>query len=132
MSLRIDAETRLQLEREAARRRMPKTSLAEQLLREAIQSSLHPGIVFRDGPAGRRPGLAGGPDVWELIEVWQDEGRRPGSAAETLDLPAGLVEAALGYYADHQAEVDAWIAANRRESDEGEAAWRRRRSLSAG
>jgi predicted transcriptional regulator len=132
LSIRIDPETRRQLEREADRRRMPKTSLAEQLLREAIQSSLYPGIVFRDGPAGRRPGLAGGPDLWEVIEVWQDEGRRPASAAESLDLPMGLVEAALGYYADHQAEVDDWITANRRESEEGEDAWRRRRSLSAG
>lgn len=24
----------------------------------------HPGIVFRSGPAGRRAGLAGGPDIW--------------------------------------------------------------------
>ena len=29
----------------------------------------HPGVVFRSGPAGRRPGLAGGPDVWEVVRV---------------------------------------------------------------
>jgi hypothetical protein len=28
----------------------------------------HPGIVCRDGPAGRRPGVVGGPDVWEVIQ----------------------------------------------------------------
>ncbi len=27
----------------------------------------HPGVVFRDGPTGRRAGLVAGPDVFEVI-----------------------------------------------------------------
>jgi len=27
----------------------------------------YPGILLRDGPAGQRAALAGGPDVWEVI-----------------------------------------------------------------
>ena len=34
----------------------------------------HPGIVFRDGTAGRRAGLAGGPDVWEVIGALRSTG----------------------------------------------------------
>ncbi len=30
---------------------------------------IHPGTVFRWGPAGRRPGLADGSDVWEVARV---------------------------------------------------------------
>lgn len=28
-------------------------------------------IDFRSGPAGRRPGLVGGPDVWEVVAVYR-------------------------------------------------------------
>ena len=29
-------------------------------------------ITFRDGPTGRRAGLIGGPDVWE-VAMWIDD-----------------------------------------------------------
>lgn len=29
-------------------------------------------IEFRDGVMGRRAGLRGGPDVWEVLMVWKD------------------------------------------------------------
>ena len=131
-SLRLDPETRRHLEREAERRQTPKTRLAEALLREALQLAAHPGIVFRDGPAGRRPGIAGGPDVWETIEVWLDEGRDSQLTARTLGLTTGQVEAALGYYAEYRPQVDDWIARNRALAEEAEASWRRRQSLGAG
>jgi len=93
--------------------------------------AMHPGIVFRDGPAGRRAGLVGGPDVWEIIMVWSDSGRSVRDTATALTLPVGLVNVALGYYADHQAKIDEWIGENRRVGEEAEAAWRRREALSA-
>jgi hypothetical protein len=34
----------------------------------------HPGIVFRDGPTGRRAGLAAGPDVWEVVSALRSTG----------------------------------------------------------
>jgi len=131
LSLRVDPETKRALEREAASRRVAKTLLAEQFLREGIQMAMHPGIVFRDGPAGRRAGLVGGPDVWEIIMVWSDSGRNVRDTATALTLPVGLVNVALGYYADHQAEIDEWIGENRRVGEEAEAARRRREALSA-
>lgn len=128
--MRIDAETREALEREADRRGVRKTALAEVFLREAILMAIHPGVVFRDGPAGRRAGLISGPDVWELVEVWQAEEQDAAATARTLEIPLGLVHAALDFYADQKAEVDRWIERNRRLASEGEAAWRRRSDLS--
>lgn len=127
--MRIDSKTREALEREASRRGVRKTALAEAFLREAILQAIHPGVVFRDGPAGRRAGLVGGPDVWELIAVWQAEGRDSKATAHTLGLSLGLVHAALGYYADQRDEIDTWVEENERLAREGEAAWRRRNAL---
>jgi hypothetical protein len=126
LSIRIDGETRRDLEREAARRGTPKTTLAESLLREAIRMASHPGITFREGPAGRRAGVIGGPDVWEVVEVWSDSDRDAAATAAVINLPIGLVDAAVGYYLDKPEEVDAWIERNRSQAADAEAAWRRR------
>lgn len=126
LSIRIDSETRRELEREAARRGTPKTTLAESLLREAVRMNSHPGITFREGPAGRRAGVVGGPDVWEVVEVWNDNARDAAATAAVISLPVGLVDAAVGYYVDQTDEIDAWIERNREQAAAAEAAWRRR------
>jgi hypothetical protein len=129
LSIRVDPATKLELEAEAKRRGTPTTTLAESLLREGIRSASHPGITFRDGPAGRRAGLIGGPDVWEVVEVWLNNRRKAKPAAKYLGLSLGLVEAALGYYAEFGSEIDDWIGRNQRLAAEAEAAWRRRQTL---
>lgn len=74
----------------------------------------HPGIVVRPGPAGRRPGLVGGPDVWEVIRVVQNveaEGDRAiEEAANWLGLSVPQVRSAVEYYEEHPAKIDAWLA----------------------
>jgi hypothetical protein len=102
--------------------------LAESLLKEAIRMASHPGITFRDGPAGRRAGVAGGPDVWEVVEVWNDNDRNSAATAEVLDLPRGLVDSAVGYYVDTPDEIDTWIERNRAQAADAEATWRRRQT----
>src|SRR5215469_8166139 len=39
---------------------------------EGVRRDEHPLITFRDGPTGRRAGLVGGPDVWEVV-MWADD-----------------------------------------------------------
>lgn len=46
----------------------------------------HPGIVFRDGPSGRRAGLAAGPDVWEVVGLLRG---LSGSVEERVTAAAG-------------------------------------------
>jgi hypothetical protein len=40
--------------------------VAEHLIEEGLRTEEFPGIAFRQGPTGRRVGLVGGPDVWEI------------------------------------------------------------------
>lgn len=87
----------------------------------------HPGIVFREGPSGRRAGLAGhGLDVWEVVETIRNEEGDVQAAAAYLAISPHLVAAARGYYADYPDEIDAWIASNTVAADDSEASVRRR------
>ncbi len=124
------------LKTEARVRNVSTSALAEELIEEGLRARRHPLIVFRDGASGRRAGLAGGPDVWEVIgglvgrDVPPDD--RMNRAAEHLGLSRRQVDAALDYYADFTAEIDEEIAENVAAAVELEAAWRRRQGLLAG
>ncbi len=82
----------------------------------------HPSIVFRPGPGGRRPGLAGGPDVWEIARVLRDVELAGEEAIEKTATLTGLavhgVRAVAAYYRDYKDEVEAWIAEVDRDAEE--------------
>lgn len=109
------------------------SSVTNLFVDEALRAEEHPGIVFRPGPNGRRAGLVGGADVWEVIDtlitVRETEHDVAGDAlaqatAEAMGLPVRKVRVAVRYYAAYRAEVDERIAANREAATEAEAAWR--------
>lgn len=131
-----DACVAERLKSEAVARGTSSSALAEELIDEGLRTRRHPLVAFRDGPAGRRAVLAGGPDVWEVVGglVGGDvaAGKRVERAAEMLGLRREQVEAALAYYAEFTEEIDAQIDANRRAADEAEAQWRRQQALLAG
>jgi uncharacterized protein (DUF433 family) len=84
----------------------------------------HPLIRFVDGPAGRRAHLLGtGKDVWEIIATLRDNRGDSAASAVYLDIPLGLVQAALTYYGAFAEEVDEWIQLNEQEADDTKAAW---------
>ncbi len=120
------------LERRARLAGIPKTTLADRYVEEGLAMDAYPGIVFRDGPSGRRPAVMGGPDVWEVIQVLKAEGGDVNASAEYLSLRPGLVEAAATYYANNRTEIDKWIEGNRQMMDEAEAAFRRRQAIKGG
>lgn len=96
----------------------------------------HPLVGFRDGPTGRRAGLGGGPDIWEVVAgmVGGDvpvDGRIE-RAVELYGLRTQQIEAALAYYAEFTDEIDAEIAGNADAASEAERLWQRRRDLLAG
>ncbi|MBI4319977.1 MAG: hypothetical protein HY675_15920 [Chloroflexi bacterium] len=96
----------------------------------------HPGILFRSGPAGRRPALVDGPDVWEVVralpgvEASDNEALR--RAAKLRGLTVQQMRTALRYYAEFRGEVDAWICRVDEEAERAEAAWRREQELRRG
>src|SRR5204862_517415 len=62
-------------ERRRMRARAAGESLSDRLRRyaeEGARRDEHPLITFRDGPTGRRAGLVGGPDVWE-VSMWVED-----------------------------------------------------------
>lgn len=103
------------------------SGLAERLVDEGLRMAEHPGIVFKDGPSGRRAALALGPDVWEVVKASREMDERGEAAvvavAEILNLAEEQVRVTLRYYADHQEEVDAEIALADEESARTEQAW---------
>jgi hypothetical protein len=111
-------------ERLRLRARAAGETLSDRMRRyaeEGARREEHPLITFRDGPTGRRAGLLGGPDVWE-VAMWVED-----LAAELdseLDPVAALVEdstfsrsqidAALRYRVAFPDEVAARIELHRR------------------
>src|SRR5574340_1050957 len=59
----------------ARQARRPAAQVINDLLEEAVRSRRFPGVVFVEGPAGRRAHLAGtGLDVWEVVELVNEYG----------------------------------------------------------
>ncbi len=112
-----------------------KSRLAERYVDEGTRMDEHPGIVFRDGPMGRRAALAGGPDVWELMDTLKGGKARGEEAitatAELLDLTDSQVRTAVRYYGAFPDEIDRRITLNTADADEAEAAWQREQAALA-
>jgi uncharacterized protein (DUF433 family) len=106
--LRLPDDLERQIEREGKERGQSWTSAALDLLSEGVRMRRAPGILFADGPTGRRAMVAGtGLDIWEVIRTWQDGG---GSLDETRAnypwLSEAQIRAAIGYYELYPVEVD--------------------------
>jgi len=133
ISIRMPDETLEQLEAAAEARGETRSALTQRYIDEGLRMDRHPGIVFRPGPAGRRPGLAGGPDVWEVVQVVRNVeprgDRAIAEAADWLGLTATQVRIAMDYYADYPAEIDAWLAKVDTQAAEAEELFRRRQEV---
>ena len=114
-----------------------RSAAAERLIDEGLRMARHPGIVFRDGPVGRRAALADGGDIWLIAYHFRD---RPLDSEDAItdvvsDAIAGTgleyeqVRAAIHYYLDYTDEIDEWMRRNDEEAKRAEAEWLRRRQL---
>jgi hypothetical protein len=131
---RVAAATLRQLDRQAKRLGKPRSNLVERYVEEGLRMDEHPGIVFVEGPAGRRPALAAyrGLDIWEVINTLHANDGSVADSADLLSIPETEVRRALGYYAEHRAEIDEWIRANDEEYDRIVAAGRRQQEAARG
>lgn len=134
LSARVSPRTLQRLERHAERQRRPKSALVEQYLEEALRMEEHPGIVFVDGPAGRRAALAAkrGVDVWQIASTLKANDGSISDTARSSVLSEAEVRIALEYYRDYAEEIDAWIQANDEECERIEATSRRQEERSRG
>jgi hypothetical protein len=86
---------------------------------EGTRRDEHPLITFRDGPTGRRAGLVGGPDIWEVAMWVEDLSAEPDPVAALIEdsiLTRPQIDAALRYRAAYPDEIDARIELHRRET----------------
>src|SRR5256885_2469645 len=110
LSVRLNDATIARLGRHAQRMHLPPRTLAQRYVEEGLRMDEHPLIRFADGPAGRRARLVGtGKDIWEIITVVRDNGGDAAAAARYLEMPLGLVQAAIAYYGAYTAEIDQQI-----------------------
>ncbi len=123
-TLRLRPGVSERLAAQARRAGLAPRTLAQRYVDESLRREDHPLIRFADGPSGRRAALVGrGLDVWQAIEVVRDNDNDPEKAAVYLEIPVGLVQAAIAYYGDYRDEIDAEIALNEAEWERGYAAW---------
>jgi len=117
-SFRLSSDLLAWLDEEASATGTTVSALVTGLLEEGLRIRRFPGVVFRDGPAGRRAGLVGGPDVWEVIrDVRATSGRGEAKirrVAADAGLSASQVRLAVEYYAAFPDEIDARLAAEER------------------
>jgi hypothetical protein len=104
------------------RARAAGESLSDRLRRyaeEGARRDEHPLITFRDGPTGRRAGLVGGPDVWEVVMWLEDLGDESDPAAALAEddlVTRPQIDAALGYRDAYPDEIAARIELHRSET----------------
>lgn len=116
VSVRLDDRL---AERLRLRARAAGETLSDRLRRyaeEGARRDEHPMITFRDGPTGRRAGVIGGPDVWEIVMWLGDLGQAEDAVADLIadrPLTRTQVEAALAYGAAYPEETQARIDLHR-------------------
>jgi len=124
LSVRLSEATIRRLGVRARRVHLPPRTLAQRYVEEGLRMDEHPLIRFAEGPAGRRARLLGtGKDVWEVVATVRDNDGDLGEAARYLELPLGLVQAAVSYYGAYADEIDQWIDLNEQETAEAHAAY---------
>jgi hypothetical protein len=123
-TLRLRPGVSERLAAQAQRAGLAPRTLAQRYVDESLRREGHPLVRFVDGPSGRRAAMVGsGLDVWEVVATVRENGNDLGETAALLEIPPGLVQAAVAYYGEYREEIDAEIALNQAEWERGYAAW---------
>lgn len=113
--IRVSLELDREIAQEAEAQGTSWSAVSNQLLTEAIQMRRAPGIVFVDGPSGRRAVVAGsGLDVWEIIATWRAGGESDEELRQNYSwLTEPQLRSALGYYELYPEKIDARLERER-------------------
>ena len=119
-SLRIPQGTFKEIERIARETGRDFSSIAKDLLGEAIKMRRCPGIVFADGVSGRRARVAGtGLEVWEVISTYRSVDKDFSRLQKAYHwLTEQQLRTTIGYYTAYREEIDELITLNESWSEE--------------
>jgi uncharacterized protein (DUF433 family) len=108
LSLRLPVELLEEIRAEARRVARPASQIIQATLEEGTRMRRCPGIIFTDGPSGRRATVAGtGIDVWEVVRVFRACGDDPRALERALpQLSTPHIQAALSYYRLYRDEIN--------------------------
>lgn len=96
-----------------------RSAVAARYVDEGLRMDEHPGVVFRDGPAGRRAVVVGGPDVWQVVQAVQagrtgepelSDDRLLEMVEANTGVPLRMIKTALDYWSAYPDEVDAMVS----------------------
>ena len=111
-SIRIPKRLDEQIERERSLRRAAWTDQVIELIDEGLRMRRCPGIVFREGPSGRRAVIEGtGVDVWTVVQEWLALSSDWAGLVESFPMLSELqLRAAVNYYGLYPEEIDQRLA----------------------
>lgn len=113
-TIRIQERTVKEIERIAKESGKEFSSIANELLDEAVRVQRCPGIIFTEGTAGRRARIGGtGIEVWEVIATFKSVGedfKRLHRAYHWLT--EHQLRSAIGYYRAYPEDIDRLIKQN--------------------
>lgn len=134
-SFRISERAKEGLADRAEREGTSATALLERLIIEGVDTLDHPGVVYRGPTHDRRPALAAGPDVWEIVarlrELEGDEEERIATLAEESGVHPRQIRIAVDYAAAHRERIEEHIERNERAAEESRRIAEQRRALLA-
>ncbi len=113
-TIRIQERTVKEIEQIAKESGKEFSSIANELLDEAVRVQRCPGIIFTEGTAGRRARIGGtGIEVWEVIATFKSVGedfKRLHRAYHWLT--EHQLRSAIGYYRAYPEDIDRLIKQN--------------------
>ena len=130
VSLRLDPDTLARVTTLAAERGVTRTAQVERYILDGMDRDRYPQLTFRYREGDRIPMVAGRRlQVRHVVEMVEGCDGDTKAAAAEYRLPITTVEACLAYYAEHRAEMDAWIAKYLRTSEDAFQVWVAEREL---
>lgn len=119
ISLRVPAQVKTELEQIARRFGTNPATLGADFVTQGVRTTLHPGIEFRQTPAGRMAYVRGVRlPVWLAVETVEECAGNTKKAAKLLRLPELLLKACLAYARAFPADIAADRSAGRRPLEE--------------
>ncbi|MDP3939745.1 MAG: hypothetical protein Q8R92_16635 [Deltaproteobacteria bacterium] len=112
ISIRIPEETRTAIEEASRRTGRDFSTVANQMLSEAVKMRRIAGIVFVDSPSGRVARVAGtGIDVFEIVKAYREMGQDRGRLQSAYHWLSDIqLRAALAYAQAYPEEIEDRIA----------------------